>query len=168
VEDYLARVGSSALVPALVNPSETWFDGDVAGSRDALLAAALARAVDESAPSEPPEAGVTFAHPLGITERSRSRFSVGPFPVPGYETTVLSISRARAGLVTGPSVRAILDPGDWDRSVATNAPGQSGAPGSPHFDDLARPWAEGDYFPLAFSDAAVQEHAESTLLLMPR
>ena len=68
----------------------------------------------------------------------------------------------------GPSFRQILDVADWDRSVATNAPGQSGSPSSPHFADLARTWAAGEYFPLLFSDEAVKENAEATLTLVPR
>jgi len=168
VDEYLDQATASVLVPALVSPSAIWFDGDAALGRDALLVAALVRAIDENADGGAAEAGVTFVHPLAISERSRTRFGVGPFPVPGYETTVLSLSRAPSGLSTGPSFRAIVDLSDWDRSVATNAPGQSGSPGSRHFDDLARLWAAGDYFPLAFSDGAVQQHAESTLLLTPR
>ena len=56
--------------------------------------------------------------------------------------------------------------GDWDRSLVTNAPGQSGSPASAHFSDLAKPWAAGDYFPLVFSDRAIQANAESTLHLI--
>src|SRR4029078_7369433 len=62
---------------------------------------------------------------------------------------------------------AVFDAGDWDRSVAQNAPGQSGHPGSAHFRDLAALWAAGQYFPLVFSDDAVQREAESTLTLVP-
>jgi penicillin amidase len=68
----------------------------------------------------------------------------------------------------GASFRAVFDAGDWDRSVAQNAPGQSGNPGSAHFRDLAALWAAGQYFPLAFSDDAVQREAESTLTLVPQ
>jgi len=53
-------------------------------------------------------------------------------------------------------------------SLAVNAPGQSEFPSSAHFADLVKPWSEGEYVPLAFSDQAVQEHAESTLLLTPK
>jgi penicillin amidase len=60
-----------------------------------------------------------------------------------------------------------MDAGDWDRSVATNAPGQSGSPASPHFRDLAALWAAAEYFPLSFSDQAVQENTEATLVLRP-
>ena len=54
---------------------------------------------------------------------------------------------------------------DWDRSIATNAPGQSESPDSAHFADLARLWAAGEYFPLAFTEAAVNANAKSTLTL---
>ena len=56
---------------------------------------------------------------------------------------------------------------DWDRSIATNAPGQSESPDSAHFADLARLWAAGEYFPLAFTEAAVTANAKSTLTLVP-
>jgi penicillin amidase len=61
----------------------------------------------------------------------------------------------------------VLDLGDWDRSVATSAPGQSGQPGSPHFDDLIEGWDQGRYFPLAFSRAKVDALAEARLALEP-
>jgi len=60
-----------------------------------------------------------------------------------------------------------MDVGDWDRSVATSAPGQSGQPGSPHFSDLAKLWGDEHYFPLPYSDSAVSANAEATLLLLP-
>jgi penicillin amidase len=67
----------------------------------------------------------------------------------------------------GSPFRAIFDVADWDRSVAMNAPGQSGSPTSPHFADLAALWVKGEYFPLVFSEEAVQAHAETTLTLVP-
>jgi penicillin amidase len=75
---------------------------------------------------------------------------------------------ARASVNIGASFREIVDVSNWDESVVTNAPGQSGSPRSAHFSDLAKAWAAGEYFPLVFSDAAVQANAESTLTLEPR
>ena len=69
---------------------------------------------------------------------------------------------------SGASFSAVFDVGDWDRSAATNAPGQSGSPASPHFADLAKLWAAGEYFPLLFSDRAVEAAAEATLMIVPR
>jgi penicillin amidase len=61
-----------------------------------------------------------------------------------------------------------FDPADWDRSTAIAAPGQSGSPESPHFADLAALWSEGKTFTLAFSERAVQAHADVTLTLIPK
>lgn len=173
-DEYLRRT-TRTLVPALTEPSRVWFDGEVRTSRDRLLLEALAAAVDElrgASSNERPAWGrvhmVTFAHPLGISDRPARRFNIGPFAAGGYSETVLSISSPGRGPSIGPSFRAIFDLGDWDRSLAMNAPGQSGSPGSPHFGDLAAGWAAGQYFPLAFSDRAVQANAQNTLMLVPR
>ena len=172
-DEYLRRT-TGALVPALVEPSRAWFDGEVEKSRDRLLLEALAAAVDNLRGKGPTELlawgrvhTVTFAHPLGIAERPARRFNVGPFAAGGYGETVLSISSPGSGRSIGPSFRAIFDLGEWDRSLAMNAPGQSESPGSPHFGDLATGWAAGQYFPLAFSDRAVQTNAQDTLMLVP-
>jgi penicillin amidase len=173
-DEYLRRT-TAALVPALVVPSRAWFDGEVEKSRDRLLLDALAAAIDNPRGKGSTELlawgrvhTVTFAHPLGISDRPARRFNVGPFAAGGYSETVRSISSPGNGRSIGPSFRAIFDLGDWDRSLAMNAPGQSESPGSPHFGDLAAGWAAGQYFPLAFSDRAVQANAQSTLMLVPR
>jgi penicillin amidase len=67
----------------------------------------------------------------------------------------------------GASFRLIADLADWDRSVATSVPGQSGESGSPHYDDLLPLWAEGRYFPLVYSRAAVERETRERLLLRP-
>ena len=59
------------------------------------------------------------------------------------------------------------DLADWDRGGATSAPGQSGQPGSPHYDDLLPLWQRGEYFPLAFSRARVEEVTRHRLKLTP-
>jgi penicillin amidase len=65
----------------------------------------------------------------------------------------------------GPSVRVIMDVGQWSNSVAVNHPGQSGDPESPHYRDLADLWRKGEYFPLLFSRSAVEEAAERSIKL---
>ncbi len=95
---------------------------------------------------------VVFAHPLGITDAMRQRFHVGPL-IPSGDPRPF---------------RVAFVPTDWDRSRAMNAPGQSGSPTSAHFSDLAKLWATGEEATLAFSDAAVNAAAETTLLLVPK
>jgi penicillin amidase len=156
----------SALVGTLVNPSRTWFGGDVVKARDAMLLASLTTAA-EKARSAAPRA-VTFAHALAVTDAARARFNIGPFRASGYSDTVLAQTTSRSGRAVGPSFRAIFDLTVWDRSVATQAPGQSEWPASVHFSDLAKVWAAGEYFPLPFTESAVEAATESTLVLVPR
>jgi penicillin amidase len=173
VDDFVARE-AALLVPVITRPSSAWFAGNAPRMRDVLILAALADAVDAarvlSADRVPPWGSLhsaLFRHVLAIGAAARSRFNVGPFERAGYAETVMATGGPDLEQRTGASFRAILDVGDWDRSVATNAPGQSGAPASPHFGDLARLWAAGEYFPLLFSESAVREHAEARLTLEP-
>jgi penicillin amidase len=68
---------------------------------------------------------------------------------------------------TGATYRHIIDFSDLDASVASNAPGQSGRPGSPYYGNLAESWGAGEYFPLLFSREAVEARAEHRLVLKP-
>ena len=68
---------------------------------------------------------------------------------------------------SGASYREILDLADWDHSVAINVPGQSGQPGSKHFDDLLPLWRSGQYFPLRYSRHAVDAVTTDRLILQP-
>ena len=65
----------------------------------------------------------------------------------------------------GASYREILDVSNWDNSIVTNMPGQSGQPGSPFYGNLLPLWADDQYFPLAFSAQAVEKHAKHRLIL---
>ncbi len=65
----------------------------------------------------------------------------------------------------GATYRQILDTADWDRSIATNVPGQSAQPGSPFQDNLLALWATDQYFPLLFSAGRVEAAASHRLVL---
>ncbi len=67
----------------------------------------------------------------------------------------------------GATYREIIDLGNPDASVATNLPGQSGQPGSPFYSNLVEGYGRGEYFPLAFSRAAVERVAAHRLTLIP-
>ena len=68
---------------------------------------------------------------------------------------------------TGANFRRIIDLADPDRSVASNAPGQSAQPGSPFYGNLADNLGNGQYFPLLYTREAVEEHAAHRLTLKP-
>jgi penicillin amidase len=61
--------------------------------------------------------------------------------------------------------RAVWDAGRWDRGGIVIPSGESGEPGSPHYDDLAGAWIAGKMVPLAFSRAAVRRATVETLIL---
>ena len=68
---------------------------------------------------------------------------------------------------TGANFRRIIDLSDLDRSVATNAPGQSAQPGSPFYGNLSDYLGDGEYFPLLFSREAVEGNVAHRLMLKP-
>ena len=97
------------------------------------------------------------------------QMTVGPLEVRGSASTPAAATwnPKLYTAISGASVRLDMDVGDWDNSVAVNTPGQSGDPHSPHYRDLFPLWAGGDFFPLAFSDAAVAAAARDVYDLTP-
>ena len=71
------------------------------------------------------------------------------------------------GVRAGASWRMVVDTADWDAARMTNAPGQSGDPGSPFYDSLLEDWAADESFPLLFSREAVEAHTELRIRLVP-
>ncbi|MSR03079.1 MAG: penicillin acylase family protein [Gemmatimonadetes bacterium] len=68
---------------------------------------------------------------------------------------------------SGATYRGIFDAADWDNSVATSVPGQSGQPGSPFYDNLLPLWTNYQYFPLAYTRGAVERETKHVLMLNP-
>ena len=68
----------------------------------------------------------------------------------------------------GATYRQIIDFSNFDNSVATNVPGQSGQPFSPFYRNLAESFAVPTYFPLSYSRGAVDSRAKYRLTLQPR
>jgi penicillin amidase len=69
---------------------------------------------------------------------------------------------------SGASFRMVLDVGRWDEAEMTNAPGQSGDPRSPFYDNLLEGWAADSSFPLLYSRDAVEANQVLRILLEPR
>lgn len=156
------------------------FGPDPTAGRDALLLRALGGAVDELQGRLGPDmsgwrygqAGlkhVRIRHPLSdaVHDDLRARLDPGPLPRGGYAHTVNSTSDAD-NQATGATFRIIADTGDWDRSVGTNSPGQSGDPDSAHYRDLFAPWSEGRYFPAFYSRPKVESVTELRTVLGTR
>jgi penicillin amidase len=70
-------------------------------------------------------------------------------------------------VVSGGSWRMVLDVGNWDNAFMTNAPGQSGNPGSDHYSDLLESWADDATLPLVYSRELVEKHTRTIIKLTP-
>ena len=111
-----------------------------------------------------------FRHPLGET-RLGWLFSRGPVAVDGDGATVAQSAfplKMPLGFVTVASAyRQIIDLDNFDQSLSVLNVGQSGQPGNRHYADQIEPWREGEYHPLSWSRAQVEEVLERKLILEP-
>jgi penicillin amidase len=130
-------------------------------SRDSAVAAGLARAIAELVEQQGSD----------WTRWRWGRTNARRFPHPFVRAFDLpTVERGGGGptvAANGATYREIIDVGDWDNSVMTMVPGQSGQPGSPFYGNLLPLWAENQYFPMLFSRSAVERHTKHRLLLRP-
>ncbi len=108
-----------------------------------------------------------FEHVLATV--APGMIDVGPLPKGGSSQTPMNAGYRMSDfrVTSGASFRMVIDVGNWDNSRAINAPGQSGDPRSPHYADLAPLWAAGEYVPLLYSQAAIDDAAELRIVLTP-
>ena len=104
---------------------------------------------------------------IGLLESHVNR---GPFPTDGGEGIVNAIAwdwDEPARVNWHPSMRMIVDLGDFDQSLTIMPTGQSGHPGHDHYDDMIRLWIEGELHPMWYSRTAVDANTTETLILSP-
>lgn len=171
-----SRIPLLKTIDAVQNPRPRWFGAEGRAGRDAVLLKSLTEAVQETHTrlGADPTAWrwgklhvAPFTHALSTNAERRVLFDLPVVERGGDGNTVNNTSGANFRQTHGASFREILDVSDWDKSVATNVPGQSGQPGSPHYADLLPLWAEGRYFPLLFSPAKVEAMTQQRLTLEP-
>ncbi len=178
VEFVRGRHGLAVMLAALEKPDPFWFGNDPVAGRDLFLRSTFISAVGKTKKTlgDDPQQWTwgklhttTLHHPLEqLGPASARAFNLGPLPKAGDAWTPHAASHnPKFDHIAGASYRQIFDLGDWDRGMATSVPGQSGQPGSPHYGDLLPLWADGQYFPLAFSRKKVEEVTAHRLTLKP-
>ncbi|QDY75231.1 penicillin acylase family protein [Streptomyces qinzhouensis] len=151
---------------------DTWFGPGGAAVRDRLLLDTLPAAYRILTTARGPDPAAwhwgglqthTFRHPLGLGP------ALGPTPRGGSHQTVQYSAYNPANLqqLVGPVFRMALDVGNWDASQTINAPGQSGDPTHPHYNNLHTPWKNNQTFPLLYTTTAIRQHTKNHLTLHP-
>jgi penicillin amidase len=177
-QEVFGQLPLPRVVAELSNPRNAVFGNDARAARDAMLFATLEAARLKLVARQGPDIGqwtwgqlhrIKFRHPLDSAEGAAALFDRGPMMRPGDGEVVQATEFKDDSFdqVSGASYREIFDLADWDKSVGINVPGQSGQPGSKHYDDLLPLWIEGKYFPLSFSKSAVDAVTTDVLNLAP-
>jgi penicillin amidase len=171
------RISLLKTIEALKNPPRHWYlEESASADRDVVLLTSLEEAVKEARERLGDDASkwrwgklhvATFTHALSTDAERRALFNLPSVERGGDGNTVNNTSGSNFRQNHGASFREILDVSDWDRSVATSVPGQSGQPGSKHYGNLLPLWADGKYFPLLYSKQKVEAMAKQRLTLEP-
>jgi penicillin amidase len=178
VNEVASKSGLPTMFAALENPDERWFGKNPDSARDLLVQDAFVKAVSAVLKASPRGRDkltwgalhtVTFRHPLAaLNPQFEKTLNIGPFQRTGDGNTPNNTRYDdKFHQIHGATYRHLFDLADWDKGLATSAPGQSGQYGSPHYTDLAELWAKEQYFPLAYSRKKVEEVALHKLVLTP-
>ena len=178
--DSFVNPDTAVMLEALERP-ETVFGDNAVQKRNEVLLTSLRSAYEDVAKTQGLDtkqwrwAKVHYnlsEHPFAaiVDEATRAKINVGPIPKNGSEY-VPNNSQYRPTdfrQIVGPSVRIVVDVGNWDNSRIINHPGQSGDPDSLHYRDLASMWRNGQYFPLLYTRTAVEQETEHAIELVPQ
>ena len=168
------RVGH--LANLLKNRPEGWSDVPLSRLINESLAAAITElrdryGADPSGWQWGPIRPLTLKHPVGRSKWLAPIYNFPPVPCPGDTNTVFQTGadprNPGAGPLVCPSMRMVLDVGNWDKNLFALPGGQSGNPLSPHYDDQFRLWTQGNGITIPWSPEAVERVSVSTLTLSP-
>lgn len=161
-------------------PDSHWFDLGNGETRNDVMRLALRETVDYLRRELGPRIDdwgwgrlhtLTYSHPLGQVKPLDRLFNRGPYPVGSDNSTIWAALATFYDLsnpdIVGPPFRFIADMGDLRRSYGLLAPGQSGQPGSKHYDDQIQPWFTAGYHPMLFEREEIEREAQARLQLLP-
>ncbi|MWB99548.1 penicillin acylase family protein [Agromyces sp. MMS17-SY077] len=168
----------------LADPAASWWTNETIGvaSRDEMLAHALDTAWDEASGllgDDPAGWSWGRLHTLTTTNASfgssglaplEALFNRGPFELDGGSSIVdASGWDVQEGYEATwvPSMRMLVDVGDFDRSRWIDLTGTSGHVFHPHYGDQTADWRDGVTRPWPFSDEDVVSATRQTLVLLP-
>ncbi|MDP5231618.1 MAG: penicillin acylase family protein [Cellulophaga sp.] len=112
---------------------------------------------------------IEHPHPIGQVEALRSYFNVGPFPVNGTREVInnMSFNYTEDGLYevsSGPSTRRVIDFSDVENSISILPTGQSGNMFSPHYQDQAQLFANGEFRKMLMNKEEIVKESKNKLI----
>ena len=112
---------------------------------------------------------IKISHPLDdiVNDSIGKIISFKTYPRGGNGYTPGSTSSS-LNQSSGASFRVIIDTKDWDNSIATNSPGQSGNPESPFYRNLYESWANDEYFKLLYSKSLIEKNSYNKVVYYPK
>lgn len=175
-QSYLVYIPDLVLTKVAHQPDHFIYNDtrtEQAEDRDAIIRKSMSEAVKQLISLQGPDPEewswgrghkMYFEHPLG--ERV-GLFNLGPIPTPGDHFTINSGFWELGDpfrMDSGGVIRIAVDFAAPENSSIISPPGQSGHYRSPHYDDLAKPWARGEQIPLRFESG---KKVSRILLLKP-
>lgn len=111
---------------------------------------------------------VLIKHPLSnaVNPEIRKKLEVGPLPRGGNGSTP-GMTTNSDNQTSGASFRIAVDLADWDQTMLTNTPGQSGDVNSPFYKNLFELWATDQHFPVYFSRSQIEKAMSEKWILKP-
>lgn len=111
-------------------------------------------------------------HPIGQVALLRRFFNVGPFPVIGAKEVINNMafpydSTRIYKVSSGPSTRRIVDFSDIENSQSILPTGQSGNPFSPHYEDQAEMFINGEFRKMMMNELEIKNTSENLLIFQP-
>ena len=111
---------------------------------------------------------IKIVHPIGgiVNNETANKLNLQTLPRGGNAYTPGSTG-GNNNQSSGASFRIIVNTGNWDESIASNTPGQSGDPDSPFYRNLYEDWAKDKYFPLYYSKEKIKSVTYKQTILLP-
>ena len=111
---------------------------------------------------------IKIVHPIGgiVNNETANKLNLRTLPRGGNAYTPGSTG-GNNNQSSGASFRIIVNTGNWDESIASNTPGQSGDPDSPFYRNLYEDWANDKYFPLYYSKEKIKSVTYKQTILLP-
>ena len=184
--EFLNTVLSRRSIPYLLEAENSaWWDNrttpDRKETRTDILTQAFSETIDELTEQLGPDVAgwqwgqvhkILHPHTFHQNPDLAGYFDVGPFPVVGNKEVINNMSYSINGsgeyiVTSGPAIRRVIDFADLETSWNVLPTGNSGNLFSPHYDDQAQLFVDGEFRPQLMRRDAI-EAVSRTLTLNPK